>query len=95
MIHPKSHPTYNERQQKIIEMIDWVLEKYNAAPNMKKMNQKIIIDNIIQELDKKRDITINKKQKNLIKNEVVEYGEEEDAIDYILFRIRELTGKLY
>ena len=22
MIHPKSHPTYNERQQKIIEMID-------------------------------------------------------------------------
>ena len=30
MIHPKSHPTYNERQQKIIEMIDWVLEKYKA-----------------------------------------------------------------
>ena len=28
MIHPKSHPTYNERQQKIIEMIDWTLEKY-------------------------------------------------------------------
>ena len=27
MIHPKSHPTYNERQQKIIEMIDWTLEK--------------------------------------------------------------------
>ena len=48
---------------------------------MKKMNQKIIIDNIIQELDKKRDITINKKQKTLLKNEVVEYGEEEDAID--------------
>jgi hypothetical protein len=22
MIHPKSHPTYNERHQKIIEMID-------------------------------------------------------------------------
>ena len=22
MIHPKSHPTYNELQQKIIEMID-------------------------------------------------------------------------
>ena len=27
MIHPSSHPTYTERQQKIIEMIDWVLEK--------------------------------------------------------------------
>ena len=25
-IHLKSHPTYNERQQKIIEMIDWVFE---------------------------------------------------------------------
>ena len=36
MIHPNSHPTYNERQQKIIEMIDWVLEKYKAEPNMTK-----------------------------------------------------------
>ena len=31
MIHPNSHPTYNERQQKIIEMIDWTLEKYKAS----------------------------------------------------------------
>ena len=31
MIHPNSHPTYNERQQKIIEMIDWVLEKYKTG----------------------------------------------------------------
>jgi hypothetical protein len=23
MIHPNSHPTYNERHQKIIEVIDW------------------------------------------------------------------------
>ena len=30
MIHPKSHPTYNECHQKIIEMIDWTLEKYKA-----------------------------------------------------------------
>jgi hypothetical protein len=27
MIHPNSHPTYNKRQQKIIEIRDWVLEK--------------------------------------------------------------------
>jgi len=26
MIHPKSHPTYNERQQKLIEMIYWTLD---------------------------------------------------------------------
>ena len=39
MIHPNSHPTYNEHQQKIIEMIDWTLEKYNAATNRKKTTQ--------------------------------------------------------
>jgi hypothetical protein len=31
MIHPKSHPTYNERHQKIIEMIDWTMNKYKIA----------------------------------------------------------------
>ena len=37
MIHPKSHPTYNERQQNIIELIDWALEKYKTAvANIKK-----------------------------------------------------------
>jgi 5'-3' exonuclease len=100
MIHPKSHPTYNERHQKIIEMLDWTLEKYKAAvTNIKEMNQQneqVIINNIIEELDKKRDIAINKKKKTLLKDEVLEYGEEEDTIDYILFRVRELTGnKLY
>ena len=94
MIHPNSHPTYNERQQKIIERIDWVLEKYNAAPNMKKINEQIVIDNIIEELDKKREVVINKKQKAILKDEVLEYGEEEETIDYILFLIHEGTGKL-
>jgi hypothetical protein len=59
------------------------------------MNEQVIIDDIIQELDKKREVVINKKQKTLLKDEVLEYGEEEDTIDYVLFRIRELTGKLY
>jgi len=95
MIHPNSHPTYNERQQKIIEMIDWALEKYKATSNMKKINEQVIIDNIIEELHKKREIAINKKEKAILKDEVLEYGEEEDAIDYILFIIREGTGKLY
>jgi hypothetical protein len=27
MIHPKSHPTYIARHQKIIEIIEWTLEK--------------------------------------------------------------------
>ena len=95
MIHPNSHPTYNERHEKIIEMIDLTMDKYKTAVNTQKMNEQVIINNIIEELDRKRNITINKKQKTLLKNEVVEYGEEEDAIDYILFIIREVTGKLY
>ena len=100
MIHPNSHPTYNERHQKIIEMIDWVLEKYKTITNTKKMNQKneeqeVIINNIIQELNKNRKLAINKKQKALLKDEMLKYGEEEDIIDYILFIIREGTGKLY
>ena len=69
MIHPNSHPTYNERHEKIIELIDWTMEKYKetiAATDIKnnQHNEKqIIIDNIIEELDKKRDIAINKKKK--------------------------------
>ena len=39
MIHPNSHSIYNERQQKIIEMIDLVLEKYKTTANKIKMNQ--------------------------------------------------------
>jgi len=95
MIHPKSHPTYNERHQKIIEMIDWTMNKYKIAVDTQKMNQQAIIDNIIEELDRKREVAINKKQKTLLKDEVLEYGEEEDTIDYVLFRICESTGKMY
>jgi hypothetical protein len=99
MIHPKSHPTYNERHEKIIALIDWTLEKYKAAANIKTKNQHneeaIIIDNIIEELDKKRDIAIHKKRQALLKDEVSIYRLEENSLDYILFIIRELTGKLY
>jgi hypothetical protein len=54
MIYPNCHPTYNERHQKIIEMIDWTLEKYKMnMENRQQQNEQIIIDGIIQELDKK------------------------------------------
>ena len=77
LFHPNSHPTYNERQQKIIEMIDWTLEKYIPAVNIKKNqeNEEEIINNIIEELDKKREVAINKKKKALLKDESLEYGE--------------------
>ena len=97
MIHPNSYPTYNERHQKIIEMIDWTLEKYKAAANIKnnQNNEELIIDNIIEELDKIREVAINKKKKAFLKDEVSIYRLEENTIDYVLFRVRELTGKLY
>ena len=31
MIHPNLHPTFNERHKKIIELIDWTLEKYKDS----------------------------------------------------------------
>jgi hypothetical protein len=94
MIHPSSHPTYNERQQKIIELIDWVLEKYKTETNAQSMNEQAIIDNIIEELDNKRNVAINKKKRAVQKDETWKYSEE-DVLDYILFIIREGTDKLY
>jgi hypothetical protein len=55
----------------------------------------VIIDNIIEELDKKREIAITKKKKALLKDEVSIYRLEEKTLDYVLFIICELTGKLY
>jgi DNA-binding transcriptional MerR regulator len=100
MIHPSSHPTYNERQQKIIEMIDCVLDKYKTTDNIKMTNQEneeqeVIIIEDIQELNKNRKIAINKKQKTVLKDEGLKYSEEEEVLDYILFLIHESTGKLY
>ena len=51
--------------------------------------EQLIINNIIEELDNKRDITINKMKKTLLKDEMLKYSEEEDTIDYIFFIIRE------
>ena len=41
------------------------------------------------------EIAINKKKQALLKDEVAVYRLEENTLDYILFNIRELTGKLY
>jgi hypothetical protein len=63
--------------------------------NTQQHNEQVIIDKIIEELDKKREVSINKKQKTLLKDEMLKYSKEEDTFDYILFIIREGTGKLY
>src|SRR5215208_5725860 len=94
MIRPNCHPTYNERHEKIIELIDWTLEKYRTRIKETQQNEQVIIDNIIEKLDKKREIAINKMKKAILKDEVSIYSLEENTIDYVLFRIRELTVRL-
>ena len=59
-------------------------------------NEQTIIDNIIEELDKKREVAINKKKKALLKDGVSIYRLEENTLNYILFIIQKLTGiKVY
>ena len=94
MIRPNCHPTYNERHQKIIELIDWALLKYRDNIENAQLNEEqIIIDDIIKQLDKKRNIAIHKMKKAMLKDEVSMYRLKEDIIDYILLRLRECTGK--
>jgi hypothetical protein len=82
--------------QKIVELIDWTLENYrdNIEKTQQHNEQEVIIDNVIEELDRKRDITINKKRQALLTDEVYMYRLEEITLDYVLFIIPELTGKL-
>ena len=94
MIRPNCHPTYNERHQKIIEMIDWTLEKYKANMENAQQNEEEIVEDIIKELTKKSDIAIHKMKKAMLKDDVAMYRLEETTIDNILFKIREVTGRL-
>jgi hypothetical protein len=101
------HPISNERYEKIIEMIDHTLKKYKEAVNNKNNIQQqhneyeeeekellIIINNISYELDKKRKITINKNDKDLLRDQIESYKLEETTLDYILYIILEFAGKL-
>ena len=100
-IKPNCHSTYKEDHEKRIELIDWVLKKYKDDLLLKKeINQQqneeqVIIDNIIDELDNKRDIAINKKKNAELKDEMLKYRLEEDTLDYVLFVIRDFTGRYY
>jgi hypothetical protein len=103
------HPISNERYEKIIEMIDYALEKYRAAVNKEnnihhqqqhneyeeeEKELLTIINNIFNELDKKRKIAINKNDKDLLRDEIETYRLEETTLDYILYIILEFVGKL-
>jgi hemerythrin len=60
MIYPILHPTYNERHKKIIEMINWTLEKYKSNIENNQQTEEAI-DNIIDELAKKKMYLYTKK----------------------------------
>ena len=60
----------------------------------KTRNEQVIIDDIIKELTKKRDIAIYKMKQAMLKDDVSMYRLQETTIDNVLFRIRELTAKL-
>jgi len=100
------HPISNERYEKIIEMIDHTLKKYKEAVYNKNNIQQqqneyeeeekellIIINDIFNELDKKRKIAINKNE-DLLRDQIESYRMEEITIDYILYIILEFAGKL-
>jgi spore germination protein YaaH len=62
IILPNCQITYNERQEKIIKVIDWTIETYTSGNQKeeegnilleKKESEQIWIDNILEELDKK------------------------------------------
>ena len=94
MIRPSCHPTYNERHQKIIELIDWALLKYRDNIENAQLNEEQrIIDDIIKQLDKKRNIAIHKMKKAMLKDDVSMYRLQETTLDYVLFRLRELTDR--
>ena len=101
------HPISNERYEKVIEIIDYTLKKYKEAVNKENSIQQhqqneyeeeekellIIINNISNELDKKRKVAINKNDKDL-RDEIETYRLEETTLDYMLYIILEFAGRL-
>ena len=101
------HPIFSERYEKIIETINYTLEKYKEAVNKENNIQQqhqneyeeeekellTIINSIFNELDKKRKIAINKNDKDL-RDEIETCRLEETTLDYMLYIILEFAGKL-
>jgi hypothetical protein len=76
-------------------LIDWTLNKYKANIENAQLNEEqLIIDDIIKQLDKKRKIAIHKMKRAMLKDDVSMYRLQETTIDYVLFRLREMTGRL-
>jgi hypothetical protein len=90
------HPTFLERYQKIIEMIDWTLERYRIVIQKNKIQQQYeedlgIIDKIREELDEKRKIARNNITQSELRDKVAMYRLEETTIEDVLGEISEFV----
>jgi hypothetical protein len=96
------HPTFLQRYQKIIETIDWTLNRYQIViskrdkiqiQQQQQQNEPdlVIINRIREELDKKRKIAINKNKQSELRDEVAMYRLEETTIDDVLSEIHEFA----
>ena len=96
MIKANCHPTYNESHEKIIVMIDWTLDKYRSILNQQQRGreegEKLILNNIINELQRNREIAISNNKKSMLKDETARYRLDETTIDYILQMIYEYNS---
>jgi hypothetical protein len=83
---PYNNKTENRLYLSHVKPLKWVLEQSNDNNNNLDKLKRIILIKIYQ-LKKE-------KKKAQLKVEVWKYSKEEETIDYILFIIRELTGRL-
>jgi hypothetical protein len=91
------HPTFLERYQKIIEMINWTLTRYRTIIQRNKIQQQyeedvVIINRIREELDEKRKIARNNITQSELRDEVAMYRLEETTIEDVLGEIGEFVN---
>ena len=91
------HPTFLERYQKIIGMIDWTLTRYNIVIQRNKIQQQykqdlVIINRIREELDEKRKIARNNITQSELRDVVAKYRLEETTIEDLLGEIGEFVN---
>ena len=108
--HPISNERYEKIIEMIDHTLEKYKEAVNNEKNIHHHHQQqqqqqneyeeeekellIIINNIFNELDKKRKITINKNDKDLLRDQIESYRLKETTLDYILYIILEFAGKL-
>jgi hypothetical protein len=106
--HPISNERYEKIIEMIDHTLEKYKEAVNNENNIQQQQQQqqqneyeveekellIIINNIFNELDKKRKIAINKNDKDLLRDQIESYRLEETTLDYILYIILEFAGKL-